>query len=652
MRARVNAICPALLLMWTAAQAGPGAEQSVFDRAEAAYRDGDYLGAARLYEKAVVAAPSLELDAPEVMTRLGRSLLKAGHLDDSEAWLGRARREGSARVRAIATRNLGRLHQGRNDLDRALELYVEARDAHASRGETSDLLVANTYIANAAVLGGRLFAAYEAYEGVLQAARDLGDTKREAVALEGLAHVLTQVGELEAADWQLRQAGALYAETNRGADAAGVALRRARVALAGERYDEALAHARDAAETGPDAPEFRRSLAAVKAYVALYGGRVEAGLAVVHEAVGRADPAHSAQLLDELHLVEARLHLRAGDAEAATRALDRAEIWVSSARRKAHLAYLRARVAVEPDAAIRSLDRYLDAHEAARDGFDGASLRQFFRPRNLRGYEQLVTAAATAGRADLAWRTTSLVKSRSFAHSLLQRRRTDVETPGSVREAVKLGDRIAAAIGVSASPKPRPRTAVLDYFVTEDAVVAVWVAAAGARVARTAVDPAELGAHVAALHEAIRGRGDNYREPARWLADRLLAPFAEELGGPLEALAVAAHGELHRIPFELLPYRGRPLVHEVPIFYAANVPAALNALAAAPMSAPRRVSVVGDATGDLSGARRTSSALRARWPQARVRLGSEARESGVRSMLPADLLHLAVHGRRAGSLQP
>ena len=458
MRARVNAICPALLLMWTAAQAGPGAEQSVFDRAEAAYRDGDYLGAARLYEKAVVAAPSLELDAPEVMTRLGRSLLKAGHLDDSEAWLGRARREGSARVRAIATRNLGRLHQGRNDLDRALELYVEARDAHASRGETSDLLVANTYIANAAVLGGRLFAAYEAYEGVLQAARDLGDTKREAVALEGLAHVLTQVGELEAADWQLRQAGALYAETNRGADAAGVALRRARVALAGERYDEALAHARDAAETGPDAPEFRRSLAAVKAYVALYGGRVEAGLAVVHEAVGRADPAHSAQLLDELHLVEARLHLRAGDAEAATRALDRAEIWVSSARRKAHLAYLRARVAVEPDAAIRSLDRYLDAHEAARDGFDGASLRQFFRPRNLRGYEQLVTAAATAGRADLAWRTTSLVKSRSFAHSLLQRRRTDVETPGSVREAVKLGDRIAAAIGVSAVDEhPRDR---------------------------------------------------------------------------------------------------------------------------------------------------------------------------------------------------
>ncbi len=640
------AVILAGLLCWSPASAAP---PPAYDRAEAAYKDGDYPGAARLYEDAVLELP--EAQGPEVMTKLGRSLAKAGRLDEAERWLKRAQREGTPRVKAIALRNLGRVLQSRNDLEGALKLYTEARDAHASRGEKRDLLIANLYIANAAVLEGRLFPAYQAYEGALQAARELGESKQEAAALANLGFVLIEVGELKAADWQLQQAAELHAEAGRGADLAGIELARARVALQAERYADAMRHAAQASQLGPDSVEFRRSLAALRGYVALETGQIDKGLELVRTAVKDGEPVSTPRLLDELYLLEAKLQLRAGRPASATRALDKAAQWPSSARRQAHAAYIRARLARDPAAKMILLNRFLDFSERARGGFAADALRLFFRPANLLGYEELVGEAARHGHADLAWRTSSLVKGRAFAHRLLTQRRSRRSQAVDPLVSLRLGERLRNSRGVHERGTERgvdlpAGMAILDYFTTPDAVVAVWLDANHSRVVHLPIRRVGLLDRIIALESGIRRGDESYRDAAEWLAKRLIEPFAAEINSNLDALLIAPYGALHRVPFEVLPLRGRPLVREVAISYAASVPVAIRAARGDRWTVPSRVAVVADAQSNLPGARRTSLASQRRWPHARAAIGEDASEASVRAMLPTDLLHFAVHGRR------
>jgi CHAT domain-containing protein len=192
--------------------------------------------------------------------------------------------------------------------------------------------------------------------------------------------------------------------------------------------------------------------------------------------------------------------------------------------------------------------------------------------------------------------------------------------------------------------------AVVDYFLLPDELVVTWLTRSEMRVRRVPVDRRRVEQASRELVRLVSSAAPDVTEVAGEVASLLLSPIEAELRrAPQRILAIVPHRELHQVPFAMLPFGDGPLLDRWPTFLAPS----LGALAGF-LDRPSReqagggVVAIGDAKGDLAGARAEVLDLTRRFSTAAALVGGSATEDAVRGLMPtASLLHFAVHGTPA-----
>lgn len=187
-----------------------------------------------------------------------------------------------------------------------------------------------------------------------------------------------------------------------------------------------------------------------------------------------------------------------------------------------------------------------------------------------------------------------------------------------------------------------PGELLVEYLLAGDDLL-VWAVRrdglAGAEAFK--VESWIIKSEISRLRQALTDR-QTWETLAQALADRLLTPIATPLRAARKVIFVP-HGALHTLPFQVLPFDGRPLGLTRTLSY---LPAAgaLELLEKAPDLSNAHILAVGNPTGDLPAAA-VEARLVARQYGAEALTGAAATEAAVRERLPyANLLHLATHG--------
>ncbi len=135
------------------------------------------------------------------------------------------------------------------------------------------------------------------------------------------------------------------------------------------------------------------------------------------------------------------------------------------------------------------------------------------------------------------------------------------------------------------------------------------------------------------------------RAPPAQLTAALLDPFANQIAASRQ-LRVLPYGALRALDFHALPWRGERLIEALPVVYPVDLPGP-------PQSAGPGAGIVVDPRGDLPGAWREASAVRAGLDAAGREVttleGAAASERQVKALLAqVDTFHYAGHGVFAG----
>ncbi|MCB9534948.1 MAG: CHAT domain-containing protein [Myxococcales bacterium] len=665
--ARAPWIC-ALAVALLAALSGCRDAPHPYAEAEAAYARADFRAAVVGY-RAALTRDDAPVPAHVVRARLGLALRKVGDNGAAEQVLSAAIAEAEAaddgHQAALARRYLGRLYADTGRPDDAQAAYDAALAWHRAHGPPSDVLKLQIQRAGLAWVQGDLETAYAAYLDAHGRAQVAEQPALRGMALDGMALLVGQVGAFEDAEGLLDQAALLYARAGR-LDVAAQSRANAAVfaAMAGDHAEAA----RRATEALSAAQGQGFALVEAQAQVALaharYGlGEVAAGRAAA--AAGLA--AVQAASLDAGLQVQARLAVCRGallahdDAafEACAASLSGAELPAEAAGVLAGFEARRALRGGDAAAAEAALARAVEAYERARDAVGALDLAGWFVAERAWVYEALIDLRA--GRSDYpgALAVVDRAKGRAFTEALLGDRPDEqgpdgLPAPRAMERAVNLAALRRPAAAARAGEVPAD-VAVIEVFLLPDAWWVFYTRDGATRGVRHPEGRAEVEAKVEAVLDAVRVGSARWRAPARWLAQRLVAPFAADLLGDAapRALAVLPHGALHHLPFELLPAGDALLVDRLPVFSAANR-AALGAAFAGPApSPPRSVLAVGDPIGDLPGARLEVDEVARAFATAKTLTGVEAREGAVRRALAgADVVHFAVHGVRPAPHAP
>ncbi|MEZ4471436.1 MAG: tetratricopeptide repeat protein [bacterium] len=220
--------------------------------AEAAFRAGDYAAAAADFARALEVAPAAE--RPGVRARLGQTLKLLGRTDAAEQALQRAIAEADGRgdgdVAARARRYLGRLYADAGRADEAETLYAAAHAWYQAHGPAAELVKVQVNRAGLAWAAQAFDKAWDLYQDVYQRAVALEDARLQANGLDGMAMLLSYVGEFEAARELLDQTARMHTLADRPADAAVAYATQGIVAIAEGDAVEARRLAGQALELG------------------------------------------------------------------------------------------------------------------------------------------------------------------------------------------------------------------------------------------------------------------------------------------------------------------------------------------------------------------------------------------------------------------
>ena len=269
-------------------------------------------------------------------------------------------------------------------------------------------------------------------------------------------------------------------------------------------------------------------------------------------------------------------------------------------------------------------------------------------PSRRRPFELLFQAQAEAGEGMAALQTAERALARTFLDAFVEAHTlqgaADPVQAGS--EAVTRADSLRAFIPVlrqSHVVATRPLAEVLPklgdrhvllYFATAEAMWLIQVAEQRVRLERLATSIAELQLLV---DRFLRDPGD--------------ASAADELGTLLlpadvvlskTELTLISTGPIAGLPFAALRRAGRTLVRDHVVHYVPSL-SALAAIAEASTDGGGAPVVIGDARGDLPGARAEAVAV-ANELRVAAFLGAQASRDAVRAADRARVLHMAVHG--------
>ena len=638
--------------------------------AEAAFARADYAVAKTRFVEALNRGASPRT-AARVRARLGLTLRKLGELGRAESQLRLAIEQAvelaDGELEAVARRYLGRVYFERGRYDPARSQYDQALAYHREHGPPEQLLRLLIQLAGLHWKRGEFQPAYNTYADALERARALGNRSLEAVSLDGLALVMNYFGEFAEADVLMLEAAEIHRETD-NRDAAGASLgNRAVAAIELSRYGPARALAESelaAARASGNRLQQVQALSLIAESWRRQGDPARA-LKVVGEAIELGRVSGRQHMLDQAMLIEALAYEAAGalvKAEGSLRAfealthVDEATVALADG--------LAGRLAQQREDSATALARF----RAADDRFERLRRRlgiertsRFVTQSRAAIYDDFIRLLLDEKRDSEAIEVVGRVKARWFLDRLgssgganTPTRRPDsrqriLERGLNVERLVKAEPEQSALPAISAlREKLPPGLVVLDFYLLPESVIVAWISRTSLDVRRVAAGRAEIGAQVSALRRAVTSRASTYTEPASWLSERLLGPFAARLVGSNrpQMLCIIPHGSLHGLPFEVLPVSDGLLVDQLPAVFAPSLPGLVVLLnRGAEPGDPTRVSVFGDVTGDLPGARAESLQFAKRVAHASIFLGEAATETQARRELPqSDIVHFAVHG--------
>lgn len=199
-----------------------------------------------------------------------------------------------------------------------------------------------------------------------------------------------------------------------------------------------------------------------------------------------------------------------------------------------------------------------------------------------------------------------------------------------------------------------PDTALLEYYLTQDAVIC-WVITRDRITARvTKLDRGRLADQVIAFRGAIKKLLSTQRH-ARALYDVLVEPVRREIEG-FPHLVIVPHGVLHYLPFNaLMDADGRYMIDRFRCSFSASASVlgfSVEKAGGMPSSPADRARVLavgnpdlGDPRYDLPFAEREIASIGRIYPHTQAYLGAEATERLVKERVSAaDLVLLSCHG--------
>jgi tetratricopeptide (TPR) repeat protein len=500
--------------------------------------------------------------------------------------------------------------------------------------------------------------AYESFA----AARSIGDRAGESRAVEAIALVLFDLGDLEGtrrALAHLRRIGdpgdqALQSRILQEQGAVYEA--EERLALARDAYTRALALA-EAAGSKPLRRDNLLNLASVSIDLG------DSAAARQHLAAIRAlDAAYDARATP---LYRARLARQEGDLDEAARALVQARAQTENVDWLWKIELEAGRVAEQQgdvDAAAAAYERAIALVEGMRGSLDSNEFKAWTLASQRHPYEALFRLHAGQGQALAALGVLDRARARSLLDAFIAHgdagKHADAsgdlgaggsDPPPWIRHAVDHADALGSLLPVmSTSPvaRPRPvdelvpalgrRTAFL-YFRTEDALWLMRVQDGRTDMVELASGKADLRALDALVDSVARAPDD--APTAAALGQRLLP--AALLPAPDTPLYLVPDGPLMRLPFAALRLEDRYLIERHVLVYLPGL-SALAAIegAARPPAAPPVV--LGDPLGDLPEAAREVAHVAERLGVA-PRVGAAATADVLRGAAGARVLHLATH---------
>ena len=666
--------------------AAPSAKSSPADDPSAAVRDAmaDY-EAGRLDAAIAAWEAALPRLAPasrlEVRARIGNAHRKLGHLEVAERLfaevLAVAVDDHDSGLEALVRHYRGRLAIDRGDTVVAAAELSQAEAIFAQRRDAAQLRAVRTSLAGVQFLNAAIGPAYDTYTRLLEEARQVEDTRTEALALEGLGDCLGVVGEHALAMGLLAQAEALYRGAGDVARVAGCQARRAVADFSHGEVKGAQAWA-SAILADPASPSMWRVQATgILATAEFHAGRaLAAAQSVDRHARSLADPDAGAAATVAF-VTAAEFWLAIGELATAGAWLERvSQRTLSPLHRISYdkvLGALRLRKG-DVQGALGPLDRIHKLESRFFEEFQ-PELHDFVSSSLLLDSTGTLYAAAISrsGTAAAALQAVGQVKARG-TYEVLSTARTLLPA-GDLLALVDVGKTrlgqarrvlgVAAPLSEPGEPTGFPairegQVVALEYLVTDTQLETFFVTAKGVERRPVAISGAALAADTLALEAALTHARADWAVPARRLSTVLLAPWAKELtaaAGRGARLLIVPHGVLHRVPFAALPFDQGLLVDRIAEFYLPNL--GLAARLGQPESrlphAPT-VAAFGEIRaskfGPLPGARAELEYLARRF-KAVTHRDTHATPSALADAADdVDILHLAVHGIRGDFRRP
>jgi CHAT domain-containing protein len=593
---------------------------------------------------------------------------------------------GAELTAAIAEGNLADLAAREGRLDHALRYFESAR-RRLERSKAPTHLA--RLVAEQAEVKGTLGLPLEAldeYETALPELDRCGLALEAARARSGMGGVLMRLERIAAAETALAAAATGFDELGHATARARVDLLRAELALRHGRPAEALRIATRSMSALGDRPADLAACRLLLARIAVSRGDDETAEAELAGALAAARRLDLAPLLADILADRGRLRRRRGAVDAAREDLRSAVGHIERVRGSLQADRLRAAFLG------RRANAYAALVDALLEGGEREALDEAFgvieRAKSRSLLEQIeadLDEPALAGDVDpeAGDLRAALLRARSDLNALYSRLADDggAGTPGvrsawtsavsrREREYAQIETRLLAArpAGAAATPvtldearsRLDERTALLEYFITDDSVVTFAVRRDAIVARRLPCPMSEIADHVERLRfqvdRALRpGAQDSPRAHRRLadaraalgeLHDAILAPVLDACDG-VDRLCVIPHGGLHFVPFAALWDGARHLIetHAVHVAPSASLLGARGGSEQNVTGAPLIVGV-GDERAPGMVAEAQAVAARVDCPPDRLLLEDEATAAAFAHLAPsATMIHLACHGR-------
>lgn len=646
------------------------------------------------YDRARAALAADPIALAQLETNRGTALMALDQFEAAEAAFGVAvaafAASGLDWAVAVAEGNLAYLATRQGRLERALHHFECARRCLEQDEAPADLARLLAEEADLFALMGLSADAVATFDRVLPDLEAHGLAAEAAHAHAGRGRALMRLHRLEEADGALARAADAFDVLDLTTARARVDLTRAELAAVRGQPDEAQTLLRDALEVLRDRPVEAVAARYGLARLALASGELVTAETELAAALPAAEALDLAPVLADLLLARGLVHRAAGrphhaltDLRAAVTQVERVRGTLQAERFRA--AYLGNRLATYEAFVRQSLDRrdaaavddafavveraksraLLDRVSGALDLVDAAE-------QNADPAEAALLKDLSRLRAELNWLYSQLGNAGNGTSAAATTNDWQRAVHEHERALDALQDRIAVGRGVAglyATPLDLsaalrlvpPGAALVEYFVAGDELIAFVLRDGRARVVRGLATETDVIDRARRFHFQIGRAVHAGGVVAGPRAERLLADARRELAalhalllgpvlpaiGDARRLIVVPHGPLHTIPFHALWDGERHVVETYEVQYAPSASLLGYLAAVEDRAAPgggALVVGVPDALAPRIGAeaKRVAATLGA----GRLLLGVDATaERVVAAARPADVIHLACHGR-------